>query len=233
MSLREAWNAQVEPWVRWARSPQDSYWRFHRVAFLRLLPAPGALTLDVGCGEGRVSRDLRALGHTVVGVDASAGMVAASYELAPGQALVADAARLAIRDRVADCAVAFMSLHDIDDLELAVGEIGRCLRPGGALVGAVVHPLNSAGTFVGPSGDPDRPFVITGSWFERMRYTDVEERDGMAMTFSSEHRPLQDYAEALADAGFVVERLREVRDPDPTSAWHRMPLFLDFRARRL
>ena len=70
MNLRAAWEAEAPNWIRWAREPgHDSYWRFHREAFLESLPAPGRLTLDVGCGEGRVTRDLRDLGHRVVGVD--------------------------------------------------------------------------------------------------------------------------------------------------------------------
>ena len=67
MSLREAWEEQAPNWIRWARAEgHDSYWVFHREAFLASLPPPGRLTLDVGCGEGRVTRDLRALGHRVV-----------------------------------------------------------------------------------------------------------------------------------------------------------------------
>ncbi|MGH8996673.1 MAG: hypothetical protein ACRDYB_11675 [Acidimicrobiales bacterium] len=52
------------------------------------------------------------------------------------------------------------------------------------------------------------------------------------MTFTSEHRPLQDYVDALADVGFVLERLREVRDPNPEDKWFRMPMFLHLLARR-
>jgi hypothetical protein len=52
------------------------------------------------------------------------------------------------------------------------------------------------------------------------------------MTFHSEHRPLHDYVDALADAGFLVERLREVGEPDPESKWYRIPLFLHILAVR-
>jgi hypothetical protein len=51
-----------------------------------------------------------------------------------------------------------------------------------------------------------------------------EARGGYSMTFRLEHRPLQAYTDALADAGFVIERLREVGDPDPSDKWHRIPL---------
>ena len=50
------------------------------------------------------------------------------------------------------------------------------------------------------------------------------------MTFHSEHRPLQAYADALADCGFLIERSREVGERDPADKWSRIPLFLHVRA---
>jgi SAM-dependent methyltransferase len=68
--LSDAWEAEAEGWVRWARAPgHDSCWTFHRDSFLALLPGPGRLTLDVGCGAGRLTRDLAALVHRVIGLD--------------------------------------------------------------------------------------------------------------------------------------------------------------------
>src|ERR1019366_1641955 len=115
--LRDAWDAHAEAWIAWARAPgHDSYWRFHRDAFLPLVPTPGRLTVDIGSGEGRVGRDLSRLGHRVVGFDASAVMAAAAFAHpdAAGPVAVADAAALPLPDAVADCAVAFMSLQDVD-----------------------------------------------------------------------------------------------------------------------
>jgi hypothetical protein len=66
------------------------------------------------------------------------------------------------------------------------------------------------------------------------RYADTVERDGLRMTFSSLHRPLEGYVHALSAAGFLVERLVEVPDStDPRGArWQRLPLFLHIRAVR-
>jgi hypothetical protein len=58
--LREAVSqgleSQAESWIAWARTPgHDACWSY-RDAFFELLPRPGLRTLEVGCGEGRVSR---------------------------------------------------------------------------------------------------------------------------------------------------------------------------------
>jgi 2-polyprenyl-3-methyl-5-hydroxy-6-metoxy-1,4-benzoquinol methylase len=72
MHLRDSWEAQASQWLQWARAPgHDSYWRFHRDQFLHLLPPPGRRTVDIGCGEGRLTRDLKELGHDVIAIDSS------------------------------------------------------------------------------------------------------------------------------------------------------------------
>ena len=234
--LAAEWERHADEFIAWARKPEfDSYWQFHRDQFLELLPPPGRRTLDLGSGEGRLSRDLKAIGHTLTAVDASPTMVAAASEADPElEVHVADAADLPFEDASFDLTVAFMSLQDIDDLEGALAEAARVLEPGGRLCLAIVHPFNSAGRFEGD--DPDSPFVVAGSYLERSYYADNIVRDGLEMTFVSEHRPIQAYVDALADSGFVLERLRETDVPDaairrPRSRrWQRIPLFLHMRA---
>jgi 2-polyprenyl-3-methyl-5-hydroxy-6-metoxy-1,4-benzoquinol methylase len=81
MDLKDRWEAEAEHWIKWARAPgHDSYWRFHRDQFLSLLPPPGRLTVDIGCGEGRLTRDLKRLGHRVIGMEASPSLVAAARQ---------------------------------------------------------------------------------------------------------------------------------------------------------
>jgi SAM-dependent methyltransferase len=226
VTLGERWEEEAGNWIRWAREPDhDSYWRFHRETFLASLPPAGRLTVDVGCGEGRVTRDLRELGHRVVGVDRSASMVAAAREADPeGDYVVADAAELPLEDDSADLCVAFMSLMDMDDMNGAVRELGRVLEPGGLLVAAVVHPINSAGEFVPRSGVDDAPFVIQ-SYLERRPYSDHLARDGLEMTFHSLHFTLEHYSRALEAGGFLIRRVRELYD-DENPRWRRVPLFL-------
>jgi SAM-dependent methyltransferase len=230
VTLRDGWEEQARNWIRWAREPDhDSYWRFHREAFLSSLPPPGRLTLDVGCGEGRVTRDLRELGHRVIGVDQSPTMIAAARESDPeGEYLVADAAAMPFQDEAADLAIGFMSLMDMDDMAGAVREVARVLEPGGRFEVAVVHPINSAGQFVPRDGDGDAPFVIE-SYLGVRRYTDELQRDGLSMTFHSCHFTIEDYSRAFEAADFLLSDFRELYDED-SPRWSRVPLFLRFAA---
>ena len=238
MSLKDDWEANARAFAAWARRPgHDSYPRFHRDQFLSLLPAPGRRTLDVGCGEGRLARDLAARGHRVLAIDASPTMV--SLARAADAAIpvcLGDAAALPLAAACADLVVHFMSLQDIDDMPGAIAEAARVLVVGGRLCLAVVHPINSAGRFA--SEEPDSPFVIAGSYLDRRRTVDHIERDGLAMTFHSEHRPLAAYFGALERSRLLVEALREHAVPDGAFSrprgkrWQRVPLFLHLRARK-
>ena len=232
-----SWEWQAEAWLRWARTPgHDSYWHFRDAFFDAIVPAPGRRTLEVGCGEGRVARDLARLGHTVVALDASPTLVAKAAATHPaGRYLVADAATLPFPDGAFDTVVAYNSLMDVADMPAAVREASRVLAPGRPLCVCVTHPTADAGKF--QSKDPDAPFVIPGSYLGRHRFEDTFERDGLQVTFAGWRYSLEEYARALEDAGLLIERLREPPAPPAALAarpgyerWQRLPNFLHLRA---
>lgn len=235
--LLSAWERNADAWIRWARDPAEldgHYVRYHRDLFLELLPPP-ARTLDLGCGEGRLARDLTALGYEVVAVDASSTMVAAAREAAPEMEVhLAEAAAVPLPTASFELVVAFMSLQDTEDLTGAVREAARVLTPGGRLCLAIVHPLNSAGDF--SAHEADAPFVIEGAYLGKSYFVDELERAGQELRLESVHRPIRAYTDALADAGLLIERFREVGLPEhadrgPHSPrWRRIPLFLHLRA---
>ena len=225
MTLRHAWDEQAADWIRFSGATDVYAWRFNLPAFLDLVPAPGRRTLDVGCGEGRVARELIAARHTVVGVDGSAALVeAARAGDPPVDALVADAASLPFEDGAFDLAVSFMTLQSVDDFPATVAEIGRVLARGGRLCAAVVHPMNSS------EHSP-------GGYFDEHRYAFDSKREGSPMTFHDVHRPLFVYFAALDAAELAIEALREpVPGPEllnvdsSAERWTRSPCFLHFRA---
>ena len=233
--LRERWDKHAQEWIDWVRSPsrQDSYWRFHREHFLAMVPAPGRLTLDVGCGEGRVTRDLRQNRHRVVGLDCSFTMCrAAAYYDPPVPVAAGDAARLPFANASVDCVVAFMSLQDIDDMRGTLREIARVLQDGRQLALAIVHPMYSGGKFSRSGPDQDEGFVIKASYFEPELRISHDCHDDLTVTFYREHQPLQSYVQALLDVGFNIEQWHEVTDQDVSKPWHRVPMFLDVLATR-
>jgi ubiquinone/menaquinone biosynthesis C-methylase UbiE len=140
--------------------------------------------------------------------------------------LDADASAIPLDDGAVDLVVAFMSLHDMDDPAAAIAECARVLEPGGLLCAAIVHPLN-------------RPEERLANYFEHQRAADSIETNGLTMTFESIDRPLEYYSNALEQAGFLIEALREPR-PDAATVQAeprlaraaRQPFFLHLRCRR-
>ncbi len=202
MSQARAWEEIAEEWRALVLRGGDD--RFHAAnsgAFFELLPAPLGRVLDLGCGEGRIARELKARGYDVTGIDVSPTLVEFAREADPdGDYLVADAAALPFEDGAFELVVAFMSLQDMDDPEAAIREAARMLASGGRLCLAILHPLRSAGTVDQEAGT----FAITGSYFDTVHHI----RPGIQVP--SVHRPLETYLRALENAGLLVAALREL-----------------------
>jgi SAM-dependent methyltransferase len=227
------WEDRADAWVAWARKPShDSYWHY-RDAFFELLPLPGGRALEVGCGEGRVCRDLQARGYDLVGLDAAPSLVAAAAKADPdGEYVVGAAEALPFTDASFDLVLAYNSLMDVKDMPGSVAEAARVLRPGGHFCACVVHPLVEAGAWT--SRDDDAAFVIERSYFVEREYEETFARDGLTFTFKSRSYPLEAYARALEGAGLLVEALREPLAPAAERGhgrYSRLPMFLMWRAR--
>ncbi len=229
VTMRQGWESEAANWAAFARTPgyDQAHENVNLPALRELLPAPGERTLDLACGEGRLSRLLRSLGHQVVGVDAAPSMVrlAVTHEDAE-MALLGDGTLLPFASGAFDLVVAYMCLQDFDEMPPAVAEIGRVLAPGGRVLIAIPHPVNTAGTFL--AKDKDAPFVISGAYLDPAPLRDTVDREDVRLTFYGEHRPLETYARAIEAAGLLIEKIREIGsagDPIP-SRWQRIPLFL-------
>jgi SAM-dependent methyltransferase len=235
---REHWEREASNWAAWAREPDfDSYWTYAST-FFELLPKPGMRTLEVGCGEGRVTRDLLKRGHRVTSVDSSAALLKLAHEAdETADYLRCDAAALPFKDASFDLAVFYNSLMDIDDMAGSVREAARVVAAGGRMCACVTHPIPDAGRF--ESHDPGAPFVIAGTYLGERRWVEVPtiEKDGLRMNFAGWAYPLEGYFRVLEEAGFAVEAVREPqvntrvveKQPDQ-ERWRRIPLFLMWRA---
>jgi SAM-dependent methyltransferase len=235
---RDHWERQADDWVAFTHSDPD-FELFNKPSFLDLVPPAGRLTLDVGCGEGRLARELTARGHHVVGFDGSATLARAATTANPTTHVgIADTTHLPVASAVADLAVCFMVLMDVEDLDRSVAELSRVLVPGGVLCAAILHPILSSGLFI--DSDPNQTFYM-GEYLRAMRHLfDVQRPTVERFTFRVEHRPIEAYSRALEAAGMAITHVREPRPTDEAVAnraelakFRRVPEFLHLRAERL
>ena len=96
-----------------------------------LAPAPGERILDLGCGDGALTRRIAARA-SVLGVDASPEQVAAARGRGL-EARVADGTRLSF-DAEFDAVFSNAALHWMRDPDAAIDGVWRALKPGGRFV---------------------------------------------------------------------------------------------------
>src|SRR3954465_9706073 len=94
-----------------------------------LTPEAAELVVELGAGTGKLTRAVAALGVRVGAVEPDPGMLAVLRGLAL-EGVEGSAEAIPFGDGVADAVVAGSSLHWFE-LELALPEIHRVLRPGG------------------------------------------------------------------------------------------------------
>jgi SAM-dependent methyltransferase len=106
------------------------------IAFQAVREVAPARVLEVGCGWGELAeRMANELDADVVAVDQSPRMVELTRERGIA-ARVGDVQELPFPDESFDVAVAAWMLYHVPDLDLALSELARVLRPGGTLVAA-------------------------------------------------------------------------------------------------
>jgi cyclopropane fatty-acyl-phospholipid synthase-like methyltransferase len=158
----------------------------------RLPPQGGARVLDLGCGAGiPVARALAAAGHTVVGVDGSAGQISLARENVPAADFIhADMTAVDFPAQSFDAAVAFYSITHVPRIEhdRLLQRIATWLKPDGLLVASL---------------GADAVADWRGEWL------------GTEMFFS--HYDWQTNLALLGGAGFTIER-SEVMDQDNETA---------------
>jgi len=110
----------------------DRGWRRETLAALAIVP--GTIVVDLGCGTGDLSAGARRLGARPLGVDLSAGMLAAARRRGDAPSLLrADASRLPLADASCDGAVSGFALRNFDSIPAVLDDCARILKPGGRI----------------------------------------------------------------------------------------------------
>jgi len=127
---------------------------------------PSSSVLELGCGAGRVTRHLVALGHRVTGVDNSEAMLAAIGDLAEFEPVLAEIGSLDLAPR--RWPVVVMASHLINDAD------------GMAFVASAARHLESRGALLVERHEP--------GWVDRAR-AESTERDGITVELTDVVHP--------------------------------------------
>ncbi|MDA0239772.1 MAG: class I SAM-dependent methyltransferase [Proteobacteria bacterium] len=126
-------------------TPSNAIIRQHADVIAELLTIPGRIVLDIGCGNGHISRDLARLGvGRVIGIDPGAKQLAralAAPRIGTECYVRAGAEALPLPTDSADVVLFFNSLHHVPMtlLDEAFAEAKRVLKPGGSVL--ITEPL--------------------------------------------------------------------------------------------
>lgn len=247
-----SWGKVAGAWHKGLEERADSY-HASVVApnLLRVLkPVAGTRVIDIGCGDGFVTREIAAMGAEVVGTDISPEMVKlAQKEAAPNERYVAaPAEKLSFaKDASFDAATIVLALQNIEHLDAALAEAARVLRTGGRLLIVLNHPAFRIPKKTSWGWDTETGVQyrrLDGYMSEARLAIDMEPgKGGKGKTTVSFHRPLQVYVKALAKAGFVIDGLEEwishkkseagPRAKAEDTARKEFPLFLLLAARKV
>jgi SAM-dependent methyltransferase len=171
------------------------------IAFDAVAEVAPRRVLEVGSGPGELAARIQdELGAEVVAIDISERMV----DLARGRgvdARVGDVQELPFADGEFDCVVAAWMLYHVPDVDRAVGELARVLRPGGRLVAVTngVDHLYELRELIGMEPLIETPFDGTnGPPMLRRHLAHVEERDASGTIDFPDRDAVAAYVEASA-----------------------------------
>jgi ubiquinone/menaquinone biosynthesis C-methylase UbiE len=191
MSLQEAY-------AQWAPSydePGNELLEAEEPVVREILDAlPVGTALDAACGTGRHAAYLVALGHEVIGVDATPEMLAVARAKIPeGEFHEGELTDLPLADDSVDLAVCGIAASHVPELAAVLAELARVLRPGGHLV------LSDSRGLIGDIGLP-------------LARTRPDGTFGYMPVWS---RLASEYLAAALPLGFQVRRCEELRRRTP------------------
>ena len=202
----------ADAYERWAPTypshAHNELMQLEERAVLHMMPnLEGVPALDAACGSGRYLKIMLQRGAArVVGLDASAPMLARARDISPNL-VQADLLRIGLRGGRFRLVVCGLALGHVQDLRSAMAEISRVLIPGGTVIYSEFHPISG-----------------WLRWKRTFRWADGREYVVRRFMHS-----FSDHVAACAAAGLVID---EVREPaiDFEHKWQGFPAVLVIRA---
>jgi ubiquinone/menaquinone biosynthesis C-methylase UbiE len=170
--------------------------------------------LDLGCGDGQIARALAAQGSDVLGVDPTQLHIDIAIERGGGpRYLLGGATDIPADDNSFDAVVACLVFEHIDQMDEAMTEVARVLKPEGQFSFFLNHPLlqtPGSGWIDDHIIDPPEQYWRIGPYLVETESIEEVEKD-VYIRFI--HRPLSRYVNALIANGMTLERMVEPSPP--------------------
>ena len=227
--MSNGWKESAAAWIA-DMGDRGDYGRefvLDRPMLARVADANVKCALDVGCGEGRFCRMLRARGLDTIGIDPTEEMIAQARKRDPkGDYRIGRGEALNFPDGAFDLIVSYLTLVDIPDIGRAICEMARVLRPGGRLLIANLTSFNTAGMPSGWTrvGDDEPRYLIDHYLDERAVWLSWR-----GIRIENWHRPLSTCMALLLAQGlelrYFAEPSPEGGDPARAAKYRRVPYF--------
>ncbi len=204
----ELWNSSADAWISHLSTQGDISRQFMDP---RVWAAIGDVStkiiLDVGCGEGRFSRQLAEQGAETVGIEPTPKLFQRASELGGGATFLnclADS--IPFPDATFDIVLFYLVLIDIEPLEPAINEAFRVLKLGGKCVIVNLNSMNTASDRLWDRDiDGSRIGWIIDNYGDARQIT--SEWNGIKI--NNYHRPLGTYIMLFIETGFTLNSFEE------------------------
>lgn len=210
----DLWETHAEWWIDGFTDGVDPEYTEQIMPLAASELAGAQRVLDIGCGDGQISRLAALQGATVVGVDPTWNCVRVAVERGGDAAYArAAAAGLPFADGSFDTAVACLVFEHIDEVDEAIAEVARVLEPGGTFCFFLNHPILQAPGSVWVDDhlvDPPEQYWRLGPYLDE---TETVEEVELGVRIRFLHRPMSRYVNALAQNGLSIVRMVEPAPP--------------------
>jgi len=214
MTGPDLWEQHARWWQEGFTDGADAEYTEQILPLAAAALAGATRVLDVGCGEGQVSRLAALGGRQVVGLDPTWAQITEAVRLGGGPSyLRAGADALPFADASFDAVVACLVFEHITEVDAAIAEVGRVLRSGGRFVFFLNHPLlqtPNSGWIDDQVLDPPEQYWRIGAYLPEDETVEEVEK-GVFIPFI--HRPLSRYVNAMAWSGLLIEQMLEPAPP--------------------
>ena len=215
MATDDLWETHAGWWIDGFTDGADPEYEEQIMPLAAAELAGAQRVLDVGCGDGQVSRLAARLGATtVIGLDPTWNQVTVAVERGGGpQFMRGGAGALPFPDASFDAVVACLVFEHIRDVDDAIAEVARVLEPGGRFCFFLNHPLlqtPNSGWIDDQVLDPPEQYWRIGPYLIEDETIEEVEKD-VFIPFI--HRPMSRYVNAMADAGLTLRRMLEPAPP--------------------